>query len=127
MDRSGSAKGKQSELTRVTAAFGSDRAQHSGHGRICYLSYTVGDLQHIQPEWRRQLLLNRVCGSFAMNFERRPCDRTGVHIAEYDVCVGDCRLGAAVSIAYRTGFSARTARADAQSATVIEPGDTAAA
>src|SRR6516164_7829885 len=118
MDRSRSAKGEQSELTRVAAAFSGNCAQHSGHGRICYLSYTVGDLQDIQPEWRRQLLLNRVCGSVVMNFEGRPSDRAGIHIAQYDVCVSDCRFGTDVSVAYRTGFSACAARTNTQGAAV---------
>jgi hypothetical protein len=121
------AERKQHEIARVVPARERNHADRAGHAIVGDAQDRRGHLDAVQPERPAELLgkdrLDPAHIGGPGNSEQAP----GVEPAEHEVRIGDRRLGAAASVADRSGMRAGAARADLQHAVLAQVGDRAPA
>ena len=126
MERAGAPKGDEREFAGVMPALDRDDAERIRHIAVDDRDYAGSRFLDRLIERAGQLRLEGgYCGGVVdrhTSTEKRAC----VKIAQDEIGVGHCWALAATSVADGSGFCTRTARADTQSPSRVDPGNAAA-
>ncbi len=108
MERSGAAEGEQRETARILTLLLQRETKIDGHVGVDDPHDARGRRDQIEPERRRDLLLDRAPRARFVELQRAGEAAGAAQRAKDDIGVGDGRRFAAAAVAGRTGIRARS-------------------